>query len=115
MKFISSLFGVLITLTILVFAISNRMSVDLAFWPFETTVSIPVYLILIGSFLLGFFFCLIVMMLQLFSMSRKIYALKRRNKNLEAEIFAEKQKRFQDLDIPNDDPSPKKISLIAGK
>lgn len=98
MKFITSVFGLIITVILLLFALSNRQVIDLTFWPFDTLISAPVFILIIGSFLLGFFFSLLIMGLQFFSMSRKIFSLKRQNKLLEEEIFIEKQKRFQDID-----------------
>jgi uncharacterized integral membrane protein len=43
-----------VTLVILVFALSNRGSVGLTIWPFDVTIDLPIYLVVLGSLLLGF-------------------------------------------------------------
>ena len=43
-----------ITLVILVFALSNREAVGLTIWPFDVAIDLPIYLLVLGSLLLGF-------------------------------------------------------------
>lgn len=43
-----------ITLAVLVFALSNRGPVGLTFWPFDVTIDLPIYLVVLGGLLLGF-------------------------------------------------------------
>jgi len=42
-----------VTLAVLVFALSNRGAVGLTFWPFDVTIDLPIYLLVLGSLLLG--------------------------------------------------------------
>lgn len=53
-KFVFSLVAFCITLVVVLFALSNRQAVDLAFWPLPFSVATPVYLALAGAFLAGF-------------------------------------------------------------
>jgi uncharacterized integral membrane protein len=43
-----------VTLVILVFALSNRGPIGLTFWPFDSTIDLPIYLVVLASLLLGF-------------------------------------------------------------
>jgi len=53
-KLIFSLLAFSITLTVVLFALSNRQAVDLAFWPLSYSVATPVYLAVALAFLGGF-------------------------------------------------------------
>jgi uncharacterized integral membrane protein len=43
-----------VTLVILVFALSNRGPIGLTLWPFDATIDLPIYLVVLGSLLVGF-------------------------------------------------------------
>jgi uncharacterized integral membrane protein len=42
-----------VTLLVLVFALSNRGAIGLTFWPFAFTIDLPIYLVVLGSLLVG--------------------------------------------------------------
>ncbi|HWA41809.1 MAG TPA: lipopolysaccharide assembly protein LapA domain-containing protein [Hypericibacter adhaerens] len=54
MKRLSFIVTLPVTLVILVFALSNRGRVGLMLWPFDVTIDLPIYLVVLGSLLLGF-------------------------------------------------------------
>jgi uncharacterized integral membrane protein len=45
MKMISGIFGGLILFLVLCFALSNHQQVAIAFWPFDGSVSLPLYIV----------------------------------------------------------------------
>lgn len=53
-KLIFSLLAFCVTLLVVLFALSNRQAVDLAFWPFPYSVATPLYLTVAVAFLGGF-------------------------------------------------------------
>ncbi len=53
-KLVFSLLAFCITLMVVLFALSNRQAVDLAFWPLPYSVATPVYLAVAVAFLGGF-------------------------------------------------------------
>lgn len=54
MKRLSFIITLPVTLVILVFALSNRGPVGLTLWPFDATIDLPIYLVVLGSLLVGF-------------------------------------------------------------
>lgn len=96
MKILSTILGCIVTLLVLIFAISNRSEVTLAFWPIEGTFLVPLYIAAVGCFLMGFLFAAVIIAYRYIAMLTKIYQLNRKVIQLEATLFEEKQKRFQD-------------------
>ena len=56
MKILSSLFGIALFLACMVFALSNRQNVTVSLWPFDADVTMPMYLVVLGSLGTGLFF-----------------------------------------------------------
>ena len=56
MKIISSLFAALLILISLAFAVSNRQNATISLWPFDMQVEAPLYLLTLGTLLLGLLF-----------------------------------------------------------
>lgn len=54
MKILSWLVGLPFAVIVVVFALSNRGGVALAFWPFEEGLNLPVYLAVLAPLLVGF-------------------------------------------------------------
>ncbi|MGH6942548.1 lipopolysaccharide assembly protein LapA domain-containing protein [Hypericibacter sp.] len=54
MKRLSFIITLPVTLVILIFALSNRGPIGLTLWPFDATIDLPIYLVVLGSLLLGF-------------------------------------------------------------
>lgn len=63
-RILSWLVSTLLTITFLIFALSNRDVVSLSFWPFTTTVTAPLYLIFLGTLFVAFFSGIVVMWVQ---------------------------------------------------
>lgn len=55
MRIFSSLIGSLILLVAVCFAVSNRQMADVSLWPFDLQIEAPVYLLTLGSLLVGLF------------------------------------------------------------
>lgn len=53
MKLISALFGFVVAVVFLAFALSNRQTLDVSLWPFDTEISAPVFILVLGSLALG--------------------------------------------------------------
>jgi uncharacterized integral membrane protein len=53
MKLFSGLFGLVLILLALAFAISNRQAATISLWPFDAQVEAPLYLLTLGILLLG--------------------------------------------------------------
>src|ERR1700733_14973215 len=53
MKLFSGLFGFILLLLALAFAISNRQSATISLWPFDAQVEAPLYLLTLGLLLIG--------------------------------------------------------------
>jgi uncharacterized integral membrane protein len=54
MKFLFWLVLVLVVAVLIVFAVSNRETVTIDFWPLPTLVDIPLYLVILGTLVFGF-------------------------------------------------------------
>jgi len=56
MKFISGIFAAIILVPVLAFALSNRADVEVALWPFDGSLQMPVYLVGLGPLAFGLLF-----------------------------------------------------------
>jgi lipopolysaccharide assembly protein A len=54
MKFLSWLVLALVTLVVILFAVSNRETVSVGLWPLPALVELPLYLVLLGTLVFGF-------------------------------------------------------------
>jgi uncharacterized integral membrane protein len=54
MKFLWWIVLALVAVVLILFAISNREAVSVALWPLPALVEMPLYLVLLGTLLLGF-------------------------------------------------------------
>ncbi len=54
MKYISWIITLPITVIVVIFAISNLNNISVAFWPFEGTFSLPLYIAVLTTFVIGF-------------------------------------------------------------
>ncbi len=55
MKVTYGIFAVTLTAIVVMFALSNRQSVELVLWPLPFAAVAPVYLLALGMFVIGFF------------------------------------------------------------
>jgi uncharacterized integral membrane protein len=55
MKFFWWIVLALVALVLILFAVSNRESVSIELWPLPALVELPLYLVVLGTLLLGFF------------------------------------------------------------
>lgn len=53
MKRLSFIITLPVTLVVLVFALSNRGPIGLTLWPFDVTIDLPIYLVVLGSLVVG--------------------------------------------------------------
>ncbi len=53
-KYISWIITLPITVIVVIFAISNLNAISVAFWPFEGTFSLPLYIAVLTTFVIGF-------------------------------------------------------------
>ena len=56
MKFITTLFAIVIFTAALVFAVSNRQDVSVSLWPFDLMVTMPIFIMSLGCLALGMLF-----------------------------------------------------------
>ncbi|MDR3325739.1 MAG: LapA family protein [Rhodospirillaceae bacterium] len=54
MKIVFWIIGLLATIVVLLFALSNRQSTVIDFWPFDVSINLPLYLTILSSLLAGF-------------------------------------------------------------
>jgi lipopolysaccharide assembly protein A len=55
MKFLWWVVLALVALVLILFAVSNRESVSVGLWPLPALVELPLYLVVLGTLLVGFF------------------------------------------------------------
>lgn len=53
-KIVYSVFGFLLTILVVVFVLSNREAANVSLWPLPIALDVPLYLVIAGTFLLGF-------------------------------------------------------------
>jgi uncharacterized integral membrane protein len=54
MKLLSWLLVALVTVVLILFAVSNRETVSLGLWPLPALIDLPLYLVILGTLLVGF-------------------------------------------------------------
>lgn len=55
MKPLFGLFAVVLTVIVVLFAVSNRQTVEIVLWPLPFAAAAPVYVLALGMFVIGFF------------------------------------------------------------
>jgi uncharacterized integral membrane protein len=55
MKFFWWLILALVALVLILFAVSNREAVSVTLWPLPATIELPLYLVVLGTLIVGFF------------------------------------------------------------
>jgi uncharacterized integral membrane protein len=82
-----------LTLVIIVFAVANRHFVPLDLWPFEVAVETPVFVLVLGSMLIGFLTGALVMWLSGRKQRRQARAARGQVAKLEREVQRHSQDR----------------------
>jgi len=82
-----------LTLVIVVFAVANRHFVPLDLWPFEVAVDVPVFVLVLGSVLIGFLTGALVMWLSGGKQRRQARAARGQVAKLEREVQRHSQER----------------------
>lgn len=104
MSLFGGLFTLILTLAVVIFAISNRHFVDVFYFPGEESFQLPLYLIALGLMGIGFFLGACSVWLNYGHVRRDRRKQKRAVKNLEKEIKVLNQ-ATQD-DMPSSDFFP---------
>jgi uncharacterized integral membrane protein len=94
-----------VTLVILVFALSNRGAIGLTLWPFDATIDLPIYLVVLGSLLLGFLLGGLIAWLAGGRVRRQARRLRQETRRQAAEIA--------DLKKRHGPPPPTGTALVA--
>jgi len=55
MKLFHGIFAIVLTAAVVLFALSNRQTVELVLWPLPFAAAAPVYVLALGMFVIGFF------------------------------------------------------------
>ena len=54
MRTLNAFLGIVFAVVVILFAVSNRMQVDIAVWPFPFQATLPVYAVVLVAVLVGF-------------------------------------------------------------
>jgi uncharacterized integral membrane protein len=84
-----------LTLVIVVFAVANRQFVPLDLWPFEIALKAPLFVLVLGSVLVGFFAGALVMWLSGRRQRRQARAARNQVAKLEREVQRQGQNRAE--------------------
>lgn len=93
MKHFSWILTLPLTLVIIVFAVANRHFVPLDLWPFEVAVEAPVFVLVLGSMLIGFLAGALVMWLSGGKQRRQARAARGQVAKLERQVQRQSQER----------------------
>lgn len=94
MAIIRFIIGLVFTVLVASFAVMNRFSVDLVWSPVNDSISLPFYVVLLGSLLVGFLFGGVLVWINGGSVRSEKRKQKREIKILEKEIERLKQDKF---------------------
>ena len=84
MKLFYGVFAVVLAAIVVLFALSNRQTVELILWPLPFTAVVPVYVVALGMFVFGFFCGGLAAWLR--GLGARAKAAARRTKPLEHEV-----------------------------
>ncbi len=86
MRFFYWSVAALLALVLVIFAVSNRATVDLTFWPLPPSVQAPLYLVVLVTLAVGFLFGEFVAWINGGKRRGEARALRRRIERLEREV-----------------------------
>jgi uncharacterized integral membrane protein len=85
----------LVALVLIFFAIANRQTVSLGFWPLPAAVELPLYLVVLGTLVIGFFAGQFVTWVGGWRWRREARRSRERIATLERELEAERVQRAE--------------------
>ncbi len=92
---ISWIVGVPVMIVVVVFSIANRGWVTVDFWPFEVSTSLPLFVLILGTFVVGFLVGAAIMWLSSGRTRDKARANYYKASHLERELAAVRRKQAQ--------------------
>ena len=93
MKFLSWIGLAIVAVVLILFAISNRGTVSVGLWPLPALVELPLYLVLLGTLLVGFIVGELAAWMRSWRWRREARRGRERIAMLECEIEAERVQR----------------------
>ena len=90
MKFLWWIVLALVALVLVLFAVSNREAVSVALWPLPSVLQLPLYLVVLGTLVLGFFAGQLVSWVNGWRWRREARRSRERIAMLERELQAER-------------------------
>jgi uncharacterized integral membrane protein len=87
----------LAALLLILFAVSNRETVSVGLWPLPTLIELPLYLVVLGTLILGFFVGELVAWISAWRWRREARRSRERVAVLERELEAERLRHTEPL------------------
>ena len=106
-RILVTLIGVILAIVVVSFALSNRQRVTLDLWPFELSLELPLFLMVLLSFLIGFLAGGCVMWISAGTTRRQAREARRSAKHLERQV-AELERR-----APEGEPGGGGLPMVA--
>lgn len=93
MKFLWWIVLALVALVLILFAVSNREAVAVGLWPLPSVIQLPLYLVVLGTLVIGFFAGQLVTWVGGWRWRREARRSRERIATLERELDAERAQR----------------------
>lgn len=110
MKHIRWILTLPVTVVVIAFAVANREFVPIDLWPLEVAVELPVFVLVLGSMLVGFAVGALAMWISAGKQRQRARALRRRLDKLERELQSRQDARARATARPG---APAPVALAA--